>query len=281
MSLIDPEALRDAVVAIDAAGFQAHFHAIGERAVREALDAVAAARLANGPTDTRPHIAHIQVIHPDDIAAFRPASTSSPTPRPTGPPTKPQMDELTIPFLGPERADLAVPVPIAARGRGDGWRWAPTGPSRPPIRCSDGGRGHADRPTSTAATAPPFLPDERLELDDALAAFTIGQCLGQPSRGRPGLDRGRQDRRPRRPRSRPVRPRRRAPSARRGSWRRSSTGSPCTRRPRSRADGRLGGHGRMTMSIRRWTTVCPRDRAGRALWMRHGTDPGQRKGETQ
>ena len=52
-------------------GFQAHVHAIGERAVREALDAVEAARRANGPDDTRPHIAHIQVIHPDDVAAVR------------------------------------------------------------------------------------------------------------------------------------------------------------------------------------------------------------------
>ena len=37
------------------------------------LDAVEAARRANGPSDTRPHIAHIQVIHPDDIPRFRDA----------------------------------------------------------------------------------------------------------------------------------------------------------------------------------------------------------------
>ena len=71
MSMIDPEALEAHVTRLDALGFQPHFHAIGERAVREALDAVEAARRANGPTDTRPHIAHIQVIHPDDIGRFR------------------------------------------------------------------------------------------------------------------------------------------------------------------------------------------------------------------
>ena len=55
---------------LDAAGFQVHFHAIGDRAVREALDAVEAARAANGPTDGRHHIAHIQVIHPVDVPRF-------------------------------------------------------------------------------------------------------------------------------------------------------------------------------------------------------------------
>ena len=56
---------------MDALGFQPHFHTIGDRAAREALDAVEAARRANGPSDTRPHIAHIQVVpRPDDIVRF-------------------------------------------------------------------------------------------------------------------------------------------------------------------------------------------------------------------
>ena len=48
-----------------------HIHAIGERAVREALDAFEHARTANGASDHRHHIAHIQVVHPDDIPRFR------------------------------------------------------------------------------------------------------------------------------------------------------------------------------------------------------------------
>ena len=175
---------------------------------------------------------------PTTSAAFRRARRHRQRPAATGRAIDPQMDELTIPFLGTGAGDVAVPVPIAARGRARRSRWAPTGPSRPPTRCSRWrwrSRGSADE---HRGERPPFLPDERLELDDALAGFTIGQCLGQPPRGRPRLDRGRQGRRPRRPRSRPVRPRRRAPSARRGSSRRSSTASPSTRRPRSRADGR-------------------------------------------
>ncbi len=39
--------------------------------MREALDAIEAAREANGPNDHRHHLAHIQVVHPDDIPRFR------------------------------------------------------------------------------------------------------------------------------------------------------------------------------------------------------------------
>ena len=66
-----PELLKDAVTQLDALGFQAHFHALGDRAVREALDAIEAALIANGPSDNRHHLAHIQIVHPDDIPRFR------------------------------------------------------------------------------------------------------------------------------------------------------------------------------------------------------------------
>ncbi len=51
----------------DAEGYMLHMHAIGDRAVRTALDALENARSLNGPSD-RPHaLAHIQFVHPDDI----------------------------------------------------------------------------------------------------------------------------------------------------------------------------------------------------------------------
>ncbi|MDP9251022.1 MAG: amidohydrolase, partial [Chloroflexota bacterium] len=59
MALVAPEALREAVIALDRVGLQAHVHAIGDAAVRSALDAVEAARKANGRSDLRHHIAHI------------------------------------------------------------------------------------------------------------------------------------------------------------------------------------------------------------------------------
>jgi len=64
------EALEAMVVDLDARGIQVHMHAIGDRAVRAGLDAVEAARQANGPSDNRHHICHLQLVHPDDYARF-------------------------------------------------------------------------------------------------------------------------------------------------------------------------------------------------------------------
>lgn len=64
------EELRSMVLALDARGIQVHMHAIGDAAVRQGLDAVAAAREANGPSDNRHHICHLQLVHPDDYSRF-------------------------------------------------------------------------------------------------------------------------------------------------------------------------------------------------------------------
>ncbi len=55
--------LAEAVVAFDADGFQVHLHAIGDAAIRMALDAVGQARRLNGPRDRRAVIAHTQLVH--------------------------------------------------------------------------------------------------------------------------------------------------------------------------------------------------------------------------
>jgi predicted amidohydrolase YtcJ len=57
LTYVEPELLSAALVELDAAGFQVHMHAIGDRAVHSALNAVAAARSANGPSANRHHIA--------------------------------------------------------------------------------------------------------------------------------------------------------------------------------------------------------------------------------
>ena len=88
--------------------FQVHFHAIGDRAVREALDAVEVARSANGPTDGRHHISHIQVIHPDDIGRFARLDVVA-NAQPYWAAYETTQDVLTIPFLGPLRATWQYP----------------------------------------------------------------------------------------------------------------------------------------------------------------------------
>jgi hypothetical protein len=173
LSQVDPEALKGYVTQLDALGFQPHFHAIGERAVREALDAVEAARQANGMSDTRPHIAHIQVIHPDDIGRFRKLGVVA-NAQPYWAVHEGQMDNLTIPFLGPERSTWQYPFrSLLAAGAtlamGSDWSVSTANPliemEVAVNRISDLSRD--DGP-------PAFLPDERIDLMDALAGFTSG-----------------------------------------------------------------------------------------------------------
>ncbi len=62
--------LIDAMVAIDLEGFQIHAHAIGDAAIRQALNAIEAVIQINPARDRRPVIAHAQLIHPDDLDRF-------------------------------------------------------------------------------------------------------------------------------------------------------------------------------------------------------------------
>jgi hypothetical protein len=175
ISFIDPEILAAAVTRLDAAGLQPHFHAIGDRAVREGLDAVEAARSANGPTDTRPHMAHIQVIHPDDVARFATLDVVA-NAQPLWACHEGQMDELTIPFLGPERAAWQYPFRSLLRSGARlamGSDWSVSTPN--PLlemevavnRVWPESRGRAE----------PFLAEERISLEDAIRAFTIGSAF--------------------------------------------------------------------------------------------------------
>jgi predicted amidohydrolase YtcJ len=50
------------------AGFNMHIHVIGDRALRTALDAIEAARKADGNYGTRDSLAHIQLSAPEDVA---------------------------------------------------------------------------------------------------------------------------------------------------------------------------------------------------------------------
>jgi predicted amidohydrolase YtcJ len=77
ISFVDPGELREYVTGLDPLGFQVHFHALGDRAVREALDAVESARTANGHRDARHHLAHLQVVQPSDVPRFRTLGASA------------------------------------------------------------------------------------------------------------------------------------------------------------------------------------------------------------
>jgi hypothetical protein len=178
-SFFDPEELKEAVTAIDARGFQVHVHAIGDRAVREALDAIAAARAANGPRRGRHHIAHLQVIHPEDVPRFRDLAVVANC-QPLWASNEPQMTELTLPFLGPERSAWQYPFgSLAASGAqlcfGSDWPVSSPNPMwqmhTAVNRTTSPGYPFRGRDTDT-----PFLPGERIGLPAAIAAFTIGSA---------------------------------------------------------------------------------------------------------
>ncbi|MCB9628889.1 MAG: amidohydrolase [Sandaracinaceae bacterium] len=68
--LLEPAILDPFVVAADGAGIDIHIHAIGDRTVREALDAIALARAANPGADTRHTLAHVEQITDADVPRF-------------------------------------------------------------------------------------------------------------------------------------------------------------------------------------------------------------------
>jgi predicted amidohydrolase YtcJ len=59
------------VAALDREGFQVHVHAIGDGAVRMALDAFEQACRVNGIRDSRHQIAHLDLVSPQDLSRFR------------------------------------------------------------------------------------------------------------------------------------------------------------------------------------------------------------------
>jgi predicted amidohydrolase YtcJ len=176
LDFIDPGRLAEYVTALDNEGFQVHFHALGDRAVRLALDAVAAARRANGDTGNRHHLAHLQVVHPDDVGRFAELSATANI-QPLWAAHEPQMDELTIPFLGERRASWQYPFrSLQAAGAtlcaGSDW----------PVSSPDPLLGAHVAVTRTApaphgADRPgPFLPEQRIDLASILAAYTSGSA---------------------------------------------------------------------------------------------------------
>lgn len=69
--LFDPEKFAELCVAADKQGLIIHVHAIGDGAVKAALDGIAAARAAN-PSGQLPHtLTHEQFVRPEDFPRFR------------------------------------------------------------------------------------------------------------------------------------------------------------------------------------------------------------------
>jgi predicted amidohydrolase YtcJ len=174
---IDPDEVVGAVRALSADGYQVHFHALGDRAVRVALDALAAL-----PPDERAarrhHLAHLQFIRPEDLDRFADLRAAANF-QPLWACHSPQIDRLTIPYVGPERegwiyrigALHAKGVPLAF-----GSDWPVSSPD--PLQAIHVAVNRRMSPrigrAGTPETDTPFLPQEAIPVGAALDAYTAG-----------------------------------------------------------------------------------------------------------
>ena len=93
----------------DGMGLQIHVHAIGDAAVRMALDAFEAMRGANGISGNRHHIVHLQLIDPADIPRFAELDISA-TFQALWAYPDPSVVELDVPMIGRDRSWRMYPI---------------------------------------------------------------------------------------------------------------------------------------------------------------------------
>ncbi|MEV6234520.1 amidohydrolase [Saccharopolyspora shandongensis] len=168
MSFVDRDVLAEVVPELAADGFQLHFHAIGDRAVRDVLDALA------GTTGRhlRHQIAHLQVVHPSDVPRFHELGVVA-TIQPRWAVNDAAMTELTVPHLGHRRAGWQYPFrSLRAAGAvlaaGSDWPVS----DADPMQAVHVAVNRREPDTDDA----PFLPEQALDLVDALAAYTAGSA---------------------------------------------------------------------------------------------------------
>jgi len=170
-SFVDAATLRDAVRALDGAGFQVHVHAIGDRGVRETLDAMAGTDRAR-----RHQVAHLQLVHPDDVPRFGALGVAANLQMLWACQDE-QMLDLTIPFLGEERSRWQYPfgdlhragAPLVA-----GSDWPVSTPD--PLAAIHTAVTRTSYGEPAPAGTEPFLPEQALPLEVALAAYTSGSA---------------------------------------------------------------------------------------------------------
>jgi predicted amidohydrolase YtcJ len=172
LTFVDSARLPGYVARLDAEGFGVHLHALGDRAVRDGLDAVQAARRLNGWLDNRHSLAHLQVVEPADLPRFRQLGAIANI-QPLWAVHDPQMDELTIPFLGEARSRNQYPWGALLREGAvlaAGSDWPVTSPD--PVL----GIHVAVNRVEPGGDGPAFLPEQRLDLAAAIAAYTSGSA---------------------------------------------------------------------------------------------------------
>ncbi|MEM6927675.1 MAG: amidohydrolase [Myxococcota bacterium] len=180
-----PMQMRSLVSRLTPMGAQVAIHAIGDRAVRHALDAIESARRTSPGTRVRHRVEHAQIVDPDDVPRFAALNVVASV--------QPTHATSDMPWagarLGPERLawayrwrSLADAGAVLAFGSD-----APVEDPNPAL-----GLWAATRRTDLAGKPEGgWRPEERVSLDEAIAAFTSGAAWAVGEEGRLGtLDPG-------------------------------------------------------------------------------------------
>ncbi len=170
----DPEKYKFAVAELDRRGLQVFTHAIGDRAVRLALDAYEAAAKSNRTADARHRVEHIETITPSDIprfgglgviASFQPLHAY------------PDDDTLNVwaRNAGPDRSSRgwAWHSIAASGGRlafGSDWPVVTLNPW-------EGLQSAVTRQTWEGTPPGGWLPEQRVSLEQAIRAYTLGAAI--------------------------------------------------------------------------------------------------------
>ena len=168
-----PDNLKKAVVALDAAGFQIHFHAIGDRAIRVSLDALEEAQNINGGRDSRHHLSHIQQFDPADIPRFAELNVVANF-QPLWAIQDNYITDLTWPRLGNERSKWLYPIGTIQRtgariGFGSDWYVTSVNPL-------DGIEAAVTRLEPNGLTNIPLGNNEEITLSQAIENYTINSA---------------------------------------------------------------------------------------------------------
>jgi hypothetical protein len=177
----DFDALVPVVTAADAAGLQIAMHAIGDRAVRTALDALERAVERNGPRERRHRIEHLEFVDPADVPRLASLGVTA-SMQPVH--CDPAIIGNWLAMLGDARGERGFAWPEmtgagALLAFGTDTPTAPLSPLHNMFIAST-------RRSALSPPLAPYLPHFALPLADAIAAGTAGAaraCRGDGSFG--------------------------------------------------------------------------------------------------
>ena len=165
-----PSKLNAAIEALDAEGFQIHFHAIGDYAIEVSFDSLQNAREKNGKRDSRHHISHIEVFQEKDISRFNELDVVANF-QPLWAIEDEYITEHTWPKIGQERSKFLYPIGSVKRAGGKiafGSDWYVTS-----VNPLDGIETAVTRLEPNGLTKNPLGVNEEIGLADAIEAYTL------------------------------------------------------------------------------------------------------------